>query len=115
MVSFVTDPSACEYLPSQIWQLRYDVAERLTPVEYAERLQRGWRRFGVIGSQRRCRAVGDWQAFQDQVLSPPQKMIPGLGYWPQGWIPVSAYLKVSGPMVWSRCSCNLHTRSRPRE
>lgn len=54
MVSFVSDPAACEYLPEQVWQLRYDVAERLTPAEYSERLQRGWRRFGFVVFRPEC-------------------------------------------------------------
>jgi arginine-tRNA-protein transferase len=54
MVSFVSDPAACEYLPEQVWQLRYDVAERLTAAEYSERLQRGWRQFGFVVFRPEC-------------------------------------------------------------
>jgi arginine-tRNA-protein transferase len=54
MVSFVTDPSACAYLPDQVWQLRYDVVERLTRGDYADRLRRGWRRFGAATFRPEC-------------------------------------------------------------
>jgi arginyl-tRNA--protein-N-Asp/Glu arginylyltransferase len=63
MLSFVAAPSTCAYLPGQLWQLRYDVSDRLTPAEYAERLQRGWRRFGTVmfrpecPSCRQCRSL----------------------------------------------------------
>jgi arginine-tRNA-protein transferase len=48
MASFIAAPSACEYLPDQTSRLRYDINDRLTPVEYTDRLQRGWRRFGPV-------------------------------------------------------------------
>jgi arginine-tRNA-protein transferase len=37
----------CGYLPDQTWRLEYEFVRRLTPAEYQERMQRGWRRFGV--------------------------------------------------------------------
>jgi leucyl-tRNA---protein transferase len=64
MVSFLADPSACEYLPDQIWQLRYDVNERLKPAEYAVRLQRGWRRFGAAMFRPECPACRRCQSLR---------------------------------------------------
>jgi arginine-tRNA-protein transferase len=64
MVSFIAAPSACEYLPDQIWQLRYEVDERLTPAEYAGRLQRGWRRFGAVMFRPDCPACRQCQSLR---------------------------------------------------
>jgi arginine-tRNA-protein transferase len=67
MASFVADPSACEYLPDQIWQLRYEVSARLTPEEYAVRLQRGWRRFGPVMFRPECPSCRQCQSLRVQV------------------------------------------------
>lgn len=67
MVTFVAAPSACEYLPEQIWQLRYDVNERLTPEEYADRLQRGWRRFGTAVFRPECPTCRQCQSLRVRV------------------------------------------------
>ena len=64
MVSFVAAPSRCEYLPDQIWRLRYEMHERLTPVEYATRLQRGWRRFGPMIFRPECPACRRCQSLR---------------------------------------------------
>jgi len=64
MVTFVAAPSPCEYLPDQVWQLRYDVNERLTLVEYADRLQRGWRRFGAATFRPECPACRQCQSLR---------------------------------------------------
>jgi arginine-tRNA-protein transferase len=63
LVSLVAQPSACQYLPQQVWQLRYDVFPYLTAPMYEARLQGGWRRFGPLvfrpecPSCRRCRSL----------------------------------------------------------
>ncbi len=64
MVSVVDPPSPCEYLPDQIWQLRYDLNDRLTPVEYADRLQRGWRRFGPVLFRPECPSCRQCQSLR---------------------------------------------------
>ena len=64
MVSVIAAPSACEYLPDQIWQLRYELHEQLTPVEYANRLQRGWRRFGRVMFRPECPACRRCQSLR---------------------------------------------------
>jgi leucyl-tRNA---protein transferase len=64
VVSFLADPSTCEYLPDQIWRLRYDVDERLKPAEYADRLQRGWRRFGAAMFRPECPACRRCQSLR---------------------------------------------------
>jgi arginine-tRNA-protein transferase len=67
MASFIAVPSACEYLPDQIWRLRYDVNDRLTPAEYADRLQGGWRRFGPVMFRPECPACRQCQSLRVQV------------------------------------------------
>ncbi|HXH24786.1 MAG TPA: arginyltransferase, partial [Vicinamibacterales bacterium] len=62
-VSFTAVPSACEYLPDQLWQLRYEIRPDIRPEEYMERLRCGWRRFGPVlfrpacPSCRMCRSL----------------------------------------------------------
>lgn len=67
MASFIATPSACEYLPGQIWRLRYDINDRLTRAEYAERLQRGWRRFGPVMFRPDCPSCRQCQSLRVQV------------------------------------------------
>jgi arginyl-tRNA--protein-N-Asp/Glu arginylyltransferase len=43
---FVSPPGPCSYLPSQRWQLEYEIVSEITPGEYQSRLKQGWRRFG---------------------------------------------------------------------
>ena len=43
---FISPPTTCGYLPDQQWQMEYEVVGRLTPAEYLQRMQNGWRRFG---------------------------------------------------------------------
>jgi arginyl-tRNA--protein-N-Asp/Glu arginylyltransferase len=44
----------CGYLPEQIWRLEYEFVNRLTPQEYQDRLESGWRRFGRSLFRNRC-------------------------------------------------------------
>lgn len=44
----------CGYLPGQTWQLEYEFVRRLTPAEYEQRMQEGWRRFGLALFRPRC-------------------------------------------------------------
>jgi arginyl-tRNA--protein-N-Asp/Glu arginylyltransferase len=46
LITFISPPEPCEYLPHQTWQLEYEIVGRLSTHEYAARLQNGWRRFG---------------------------------------------------------------------
>src|SRR5262245_25242098 len=67
MASFIAVPSTCEYLSDQIWRLRYDIDERLTAAEYADRVQRGWRRFGPVMFRPECPACRQCQSLRVQV------------------------------------------------
>lgn len=46
LYTFTSPPGRCGYLPDRVWQLRYEVVRDLTPAEYADRMRRGWRKFG---------------------------------------------------------------------
>ena len=57
---FITPPAVCEFLPDRLRRMEYDVVRQITPAEYMERMQQGWRRFGhamfrpACGSCRMC-------------------------------------------------------------
>lgn len=53
---FVSTPSPCGYLPEQHWRLEYEIVSGLTPAEYLQRLQHGWRHFGFSLFRPRCAA-----------------------------------------------------------
>jgi arginine-tRNA-protein transferase len=55
-LNYLTPAGPCGYLPEQTWQLEYDLVAALTPAEYMERLQAGWRRFGHALFRPRCPA-----------------------------------------------------------
>ena len=45
--TLVSPPGPCGYLPDRLWQIRYEIAPRLTREEYMQRLDDGWRRMGT--------------------------------------------------------------------
>lgn len=51
---FVTPPSKCGYLPDRHWSLEYEWVAAMTPAEYQDRLDLGWRRFGHALFHPRC-------------------------------------------------------------
>jgi arginine-tRNA-protein transferase len=46
LATFTAPPSECNYLPGRQSQLHYEIVDDLSPEEYSERLNQGWRRFG---------------------------------------------------------------------
>jgi arginine-tRNA-protein transferase len=48
LATFTSPLSDCGYLPDRQWQLQYEVVGELSPGEYQERLEAGWRRFGFM-------------------------------------------------------------------
>jgi len=44
---FITDPHACPYLPDRVATLEYSYAARMTPQEYEDLLNGGYRKFGM--------------------------------------------------------------------
>jgi arginine-tRNA-protein transferase len=52
--SYLSTPSLCGYLPDRCWQLENVLVRSLTAEEYMERLEAGWRRFGVALFRPQC-------------------------------------------------------------
>ena len=44
---FVSGPDACPYLPDRLATQQYVIANQLSPAEYEDLMDRGWRKFGV--------------------------------------------------------------------
>lgn len=53
---FTAPASKCGYLPEQSWRLEYERVAMLSPAEYMQRLEEGWRRFGMMMFRPRCRS-----------------------------------------------------------
>jgi arginyl-tRNA--protein-N-Asp/Glu arginylyltransferase len=64
---FVAPPSQCGYLPAQNWSLEYEMVVNLSAAEYAQRLERGWRRFGGMMFKPRCPACKACQSLRVEV------------------------------------------------
>ena len=54
LISFLTPPGPCGYLPTESWQLHYEIVAEASSAEYEERLRSGWRRFGRAMFRPRC-------------------------------------------------------------
>jgi len=52
--TFVSGPSACDYLPDHTARTRYELAFDLTAPEFLQALQGGWRRFGPVMFKPEC-------------------------------------------------------------
>jgi arginine-tRNA-protein transferase len=46
LMTYTTPLGPCGYLPDQTWRLQYDIVSDMSPLEYQQRLERGWRHFG---------------------------------------------------------------------
>lgn len=46
--TFTSESESCEYLPEESSNLLYEVVPQITPEEYEERMNAGWRKFGVF-------------------------------------------------------------------
>lgn len=64
---FLAPPSACGYLPDQTWRLEYEFVRQLSPREYRDRLEAGWRRFGTMLFRPRCPACSACQSLRVDV------------------------------------------------
>jgi arginine-tRNA-protein transferase len=69
VVTFLTTPSQCEYLPDRVSRLQYELVRQLTTGEYEERLQRGWRRFGYTMFRPACPACRMCQSMRVPVAT----------------------------------------------
>ncbi len=56
---YVSPPAPCGYLADREWSLEYEMVTNLTPDEYQQRLEAGWRRFGHVLFQPHCRSCTD--------------------------------------------------------
>jgi arginyl-tRNA--protein-N-Asp/Glu arginylyltransferase len=54
LLTVLSPPTACEYLPDRLAQLRYDLVPDLQPSDYVDRLKAGWRRFGYATFRPEC-------------------------------------------------------------
>jgi leucyl-tRNA---protein transferase len=67
LVSFLTPPSPCGYLPDRTWQLHYEVVMSATAADYERRLHTGWRRFGKSFFRPKCPACQACQSLRVDV------------------------------------------------
>jgi len=61
--------SPCEYLPDRISELRYELVPHLRPVDYLQRLNQGWRRFGYVLFRPECPACRMCQSLRVPVAT----------------------------------------------
>jgi arginine-tRNA-protein transferase len=64
LFNYVAPPSPCGYLPDQVWSLEYEIVGEMSPLEYQERLETGWRRFGSMLFRPRCQACRACQSLR---------------------------------------------------
>ncbi|MGE3808773.1 MAG: arginyltransferase [Gemmataceae bacterium] len=62
--NYVSSPSVCGYLPDRCWQLEYVMVSELTSDEYMERLEAGWRRFGISLFRPRCQGCAECRSLR---------------------------------------------------
>ena len=55
-LNFLTPPSHCEFLPGRTRQLYYEIVRQITPAEYMDYMEQGWRRFGYALFRHACRS-----------------------------------------------------------
>jgi arginyl-tRNA--protein-N-Asp/Glu arginylyltransferase len=67
LFSFTTRPESCSYLPAETSRQHYDIVSELTPEEYQQRLQSGWRRFGYSLFRPECPACRACQSIRVDV------------------------------------------------
>lgn len=46
LITFTSPVEPCGYLPDRMWRLKYEIVGQITPGEYEQRMNSGWRRFG---------------------------------------------------------------------
>ncbi|MBM4069978.1 MAG: arginyltransferase [Planctomycetes bacterium] len=64
LYEFVSPPSPCGYLPHRVWSLEYEMVGALTPAEYQQQLEAGWRRFGTMLFHPRCPSCSACQSLR---------------------------------------------------
>ena len=56
LLRYFAPTGQCGYLPEQTWRLEYEVFADISPAEFLDRLDQGWRRFGHSLFRPRCRS-----------------------------------------------------------
>ncbi len=69
LITYTTPPSTCGYLPSQNWQLEYELVGHMSAWEYQQRLLHGWRHFGHALFHPRCPSCQACQSLRVDVAS----------------------------------------------
>ena len=64
---FVTPPHECSYLPDETASIEYQGFLTITPAEYRERMEQGWRRFGHSVFRPQCAACRKCQSIRVDV------------------------------------------------
>ncbi len=54
LIRYLTPPHTCGYLPDRDATMEYDVALTVSPAEYLQRLEQGWRHFGHMMFRPQC-------------------------------------------------------------
>lgn len=67
LMSFTTPPDECGYLPTERWQMHYDIIAEASAVDYQDRLLTGWRHFGRAIFRPRCPACTKCQSIRVDV------------------------------------------------
>lgn len=68
-IEFVSPPGPCGYLPDREWQFENAFIDTMTPAEYQQRMEQGWRRFGRIMFRPRCPTCSLCQSIRVDVAS----------------------------------------------
>lgn len=64
---YTAPPSACGYLPHERWSLEYEMVANISALEYTQRLEQGWRRFGAMLFRPQCAACQACQSLRVDV------------------------------------------------
>jgi arginine-tRNA-protein transferase len=64
LLTYLTAPSPCAYLPDQTMQLRYVLFEDMSAPAYMHLMARGWRRFGNAAFRPECDACSRCQSLR---------------------------------------------------
>jgi arginine-tRNA-protein transferase len=69
VLTFVSSPGACPYLPDRESRIRYALDPGVTAAAYAIRLHEGWRRFGTVMFRNECAACSACQSLRIPVAA----------------------------------------------
>jgi arginine-tRNA-protein transferase len=67
ILHFLSPAGPCGYLPNETWRLEYEFFTELSAAEYLNRMENGWRRFGISVFRPHCAACNACQSLRVQV------------------------------------------------